>query len=183
MSTAKPAETAFQDALLGAAEGLEAPPPRHIPPARFYRNLMRVFSWVGISLMPRDVYETDVRPRKETRFVWVPPAPEDWVEGEWKDWMGEQRGNWGKGGMVKRRRVGAYWWGERMTPPSEKEMVDGTVDKKYTDDEAFVVLFFHGGAYALGSAQEEDITGCTSRIPFSLRGRPAERRRQTSLGA
>lgn len=153
------------------------PPPRHIPSAHFYRFVLKVGAKLGVSLDVRNPYHEDTRHRKETRFVWIPPASDGWVRNEWRDWMDEQKGNTSTAGIVKRRKVGAYWWGRRQKAPvAEKE-------EAWREEDGLIGLNLHGGAYAVGSAQEEDITAsaCFLHVSTTLALTDCDRRHPSTL--
>lgn len=70
---------------------------------------------------------------KETRAIWIPPAGGEWIKGV------------GKSDEVSTVRVPGYVWGKGKDDEGEMKVGPGEN----------VVLFFHGGGLAVGSAHED----------------------------
>jgi hypothetical protein len=89
--------------------------------------------------------EVEQRQLKETRVIWIPPAPTEWIKG-----IGRQ------GNGVEVCRVPGYVWGKGRND------VGGMMRVKRGEK---VVLFLHGGGLLSGSAHESDLSASGSCLP------------------
>ncbi|KAM0755157.1 alpha/beta-hydrolase [Meredithblackwellia eburnea MCA 4105] len=104
--------------------------------------LQHVISQCDIAHGTRDIGSLpDTKTLNETRAVWIPPAGKEWVKGM------------GKSEEVGTVRVPGYVWGRGKSDKGDIVVEEGEK----------VVLFFHGGGLASGSAHESDDTAVIPR--------------------